>query len=139
MSLYNMVAGYHPTARVVLDMLELSPDDCGRFRDAYITEDGELAIFTRNGGGNRDDYQSVIDTLAEHPNYLRDEDDDFDSTYCTIFFSVPDKEDAIESVQEYLKLVEKEGKQDMLDPPLTRFQKNTDTIVEGMKKEQEEG
>ena len=27
--------------------------------------------------------------LPKHPNYLRDQDDDFDSTYATIYFSIP--------------------------------------------------
>lgn len=29
--------------------------------------------------------------LPEHPNYIKDEDDDFDSTYATIYFRIPDQ------------------------------------------------
>ena len=29
--------------------------------------------------------------LPQHPNYLNDRDDDFDSTYATIYFSIPDQ------------------------------------------------
>lgn len=90
MSLYNMLHGYNNNALFVLAMLKLKTADCGRFRDAWIDEDGKhLVIFTRNGGGNREEYQGVIDELAKHPNYVNDFDDDFDSTYASIRFSVP--------------------------------------------------
>ena len=123
MTMYNMLHGIHPTAGVVMSILELTPEECGRFRDAFITAEGEFAIYTRNGGGNREEYQGVIDTLAEHPNYLRDEDDEFDSTYCTIFFRVPEEHQ--ESIVAYLEEVEKQGAQHLLKTPAERFQ---DTI-----------
>lgn len=157
--------------------LGLKASDVGRFRDCYLTDKGEIAVYTRNGGGNRercwhaDDpkwadegcggeaYQAETDeivhmTVAEgeasgykqawtqlgsetqpfrtgkhvmetrhtcghpesekcvcpactinyrmpkHPHYLRDEDDDFDSTYATIYFKVPDNidRDALQAV-----------------------------------------
>lgn len=63
----------------------------GRFRDIYINEDGsEIILYTRNGGGNREAYFYIFDILSKHPNYLRDWDDDFDSTYAYIAFSIPD-------------------------------------------------
>lgn len=99
MSLYNMLHGYNNNALVALSMLGLSEAECGRFRDAWIEEDGKhIVVFTRNGGGNRDDYQPVIDELAEHPNYVTDYDDDFDSTYASIKFTVPER---------YLELADK--------------------------------
>src|SRR3990167_8100409 len=92
MSLYNLLHGNDNNARIVLAMLGLEPEDCGRFRDAWIEEDGKhLIVFTRNGGGNREEYQPVIDTLAKHPNYVTDFDDDFDCTYASIRFTVPEK------------------------------------------------
>ena len=130
MSMYNMLHGYHPTAGVVLDMLGLDPNDCGRFRDAYITREGELAVYTRNGGGNREEYQPTIDVLSEHPNYLRDEDDAFDCTYCTIFFSVP--EDRQPEIVEYLSEVEKQDRDDLLLTPAERFE-NTIESLKNMK------
>lgn len=91
MSLYNMLHGYNDNALLAMTMLDLTPDDVGRFRDAFFTEDGKIAVFTRNGGGNRDDYQYVFDELSKHPMYLEDFDDDFDCTYATIMFSVPEQ------------------------------------------------
>jgi len=88
MSLYNALFGMNPSAPLILATLGLRASDVGRFRDAFVAN-GEIAIYTRNGGGNREEYQGVIDALARHPNYLRDADDDFDCTYATIYFSFP--------------------------------------------------
>ena len=90
MSLYNMIFGMNQHADFILATLGLTRGDVGRFRDAYVSE-GNIAVYTRNGGGNRYDYQGTLDALAAHPQYIRDEDDDFDCTYCTIYFSFPDQ------------------------------------------------
>ncbi len=90
MSLYNMVFGKNPHAEFILATLNLTTNDVGRFRDAFVTE-GQIAIYTRNGGGNREDYQHVFDALAGHPLYLRNADDEFDCTYCTYWFSLPEE------------------------------------------------
>ena len=71
----------------------------GRFRDIHLSTGDErsldrgprIVLFTRNGGGNRESYFYVFDILRAHPNYLRDYDDDFDSTYASIEFSIPEK------------------------------------------------
>ena len=88
MSMYNMIHGQNPLSVIYLKMLGLSPDDVGRFRDCYLNGD-EIAVYTRNGGGNRESYEEVFAELEEHENYLRDEDDEFDCTYATIYFSIP--------------------------------------------------
>lgn len=88
MGLYNMIFGTNPLSDAVLATLGLTRGDCGRFRDCFVAN-GEIAVYTRNGGGNREQYQETIDELAKHPCYLRDEDDDFDRTYATIYFSFP--------------------------------------------------
>lgn len=105
MSLYNALFGQNPYADILLGVLGLTKGDVGRFRDCFVDEvDGKkvIAIYTRNGGGNRqcwkdDDADScdcpgcVIEyRLPNHPNYLSDSDDDFDCTYATIYFSVPE-------------------------------------------------
>ena len=90
MSMYNLMFGSNPYKTIILGVLGLNEFDCGRFRDVFVAN-GEIAIYTRNGGGNRDDYQHVFDTLAAHPNYLRNEDDSYDSTYATIYFSIPEQ------------------------------------------------
>jgi hypothetical protein len=93
MGLYNMVFGNNPQAPLVLALLGLSPSDVGRFRDAWFekTPDGGLrcAVYTRNGGGNRDDYAGAWENIQAHPTYLIDRDDDYDCTYATAWFGLP--------------------------------------------------
>jgi hypothetical protein len=90
MGLYNLVHGTNPASDWLLGLLNLTRTDVGRFRDAWVSkaDDGrlEIAVYTRNGGGNRADY---MPDFSAHPLYLRDEDDDFDCTYATIYFSAP--------------------------------------------------
>lgn len=87
--MYNMIFGQNPAADLLLGVLGLTKESVGRFRDVFLTEDGEIAIYTRNGGGNREQYQETLDRLSTMPGWLRDEDDDFDCTYATIYFAVP--------------------------------------------------
>ncbi len=90
MSLYNMMNGVNMATFFILPMLgEKHPDEYPRFRDCFV--DGEeIHVYTRVGGGNRDcGYGEEV--LQAHPNYLRDKDDEFDSTYATYCFSVPDE------------------------------------------------
>jgi len=78
--------------KYIAECIEKRQYPSGRFRDIYINEDGsEITLYTRNGGGNRESYFYVFDILSKHPNYLRDYDDDFDSTYAYIVFSVPEE------------------------------------------------
>jgi hypothetical protein len=115
-SLYNLIFGMNKNSDMLLGCLNLTKEDTGRFRDTYVTENGEeIAVFTRNGGGNRqcyfhkDDGWPVENTtgtdcgelgcysciirhrLPKHPLYLRDEDDSHDSTYATIYFKIPEE------------------------------------------------
>jgi len=90
MSFYNLVFGQNPLSHAILATLKLTTADVGRFRDCFVT-DGKIAIYTRNGGGNRETYQGIFDKLSKHPNYLYDEDDDFDCTYATIYFKFPEE------------------------------------------------
>lgn len=72
-----------------------------RLRDMWVEKspDGPpvLAVYTRNGGGNRECFCEAEgtctgckgDLATEHPLYLTDADDDFDSTYRTYWFSFP--------------------------------------------------
>lgn len=92
MSLYNLLHGYNSNSMTALALVDLVHVDVGRFRDAWIEEDGRhVSVFTRNGGGNREAYQEVIDQLATLPGYVEDFDDDFDCTYATIRFAIPEK------------------------------------------------
>ena len=95
--LYNVVLGdgNEETRGALLGrtMLNIQRDDFGRFRDAWLEDDGtgnlRIAIYTRNGGGNRPDYEDVTNALRQHPLYLDDRDDTFDSTYATYYFRFP--------------------------------------------------
>lgn len=109
MSLYNAIHGTNPLAGVLLKMLNIGPEDVPRFRDCYF--DGEhIVLYTRTGGGNRDFYENEESCRENHPEYfetenepsgpwnddlrkidgfVRDEDDDYDSTYVNFYFTVP--------------------------------------------------
>lgn len=92
MSLYNMMNGANPAAGWLLDALSLEPASIGRFRDIWT--DGELktiTILTRTGGGNREYHESDNAMLQAHPQYLSDEDDDFDCTYAKFHFTFPEE------------------------------------------------
>lgn len=112
MSLYNMLFGINEMAPALLAALSITHDQVPRFRDCYL--DGEkkrIVIHTRTGGGNRDYYESLESCrdhypeyfrgegddptgpwncdLRKHPQFIYDEDDDFDSTYADFYFSFP--------------------------------------------------
>ena len=165
--MYGLMFGENPASEFLLALLDLTKDDVGRFRDAYVEKDGEeIAVYTRNGGGNRECWhvdspewgissckheareeetdeivtltpeeieakgykpinvfvggkrqaktgKRIMKTcytclepasaecgctgcvigyrLPAHPLYLRDEDDEFDSTYATIYFRTPEQ------------------------------------------------
>lgn len=89
MSLYNLVHGENNFASVLLAMLGLSRDEVPRYRDCYWTGE-HIAIHTRTGGGNREDYEDGNAYLVSQPTYVRDDDDDHDSTYATFYFTVPE-------------------------------------------------
>ncbi len=100
MSFYNMLFGKNPLSEIMLKLLDLKEEDCGRFRDAYLTEEGNIIVYTRNGGNNRECWDGgdncncpgciITNKLPKHPNYIRDYDDEFDSTYAYIEFSIPE-------------------------------------------------
>lgn len=91
MSLYNMLFGQNPDADALLGVLGKTKEDFQRFRDIWLREDGYIEVYTRCGGGNREYYQSMFDEMSTHPWYDRDEDDDFDCTYASIYFKIPNE------------------------------------------------
>jgi hypothetical protein len=104
MNMYNMVFGENMAkSELLFSLLNKTAGDFGRYRDIYVTED-HIVVHTRNGGGNREDYEDVFEEMAEHPLYAYDEDDDFDRTYANIYFNHPEeysellKEMALETV-----------------------------------------
>jgi hypothetical protein len=89
MSLYNTLFGMNPDTEKLLSVLGKTAGDFGRFRNVFM-EDGYIVVHTRNGGGNREDYEDVFGEMAEHPWYSHDADDDFDCTYANIYFKIPE-------------------------------------------------
>ena len=90
MSLYNLINGISPACILVLPMLEKHPQDYPRFRDCFITEDHNIAIYTRVGGGNRN-CGFGEEELYKNKNFIKTYDDAYDSTYGTYEFKVPEK------------------------------------------------
>lgn len=90
MSFYNMLFGMNDQADLLLAVIGLKKNDIERFRDVRIEDDGKtIAVYTRTGGGNRAYYPNL--TMRKLATWLGSEDDDFDCTYCTDRFAVPEK------------------------------------------------
>ena len=90
MSLYNALFGTNPATGLLLAMLGIDRNFPPRFRDCYL--DGErIVIYTRTGGGNRDEYEAQNDAMHALPGFVSDEDDDFDSTYAHFSYRIPEK------------------------------------------------
>lgn len=120
MSMYNAIHGTNPLAVPLMEVLSLSPRAVGRFRDCYLTEHNNMvviAVYTRNGGGNRDDYKEQTKLLQSHPNYLSDRDESHDETYASYFFSIPD-----DFKDEITSLVQESNGQIVMPEPAVRFE-----------------
>ena len=108
MSLYNAINGMNQAVFFILPMLGKHPEEYPRFRDCFVgalensqekdpfgipqkqtSKDKVISIYMRIGGGNRSGYYDQIEQLRKMPTYLKDYDDDFDSTFATFIFSVP--------------------------------------------------
>lgn len=89
MSMYNMLFGVNEKSEFLLKCLGLTKNDIPRFRDCFIFNNS-ICIYTRTGGGNREEYEDENNNLCCHPNYINDEDDEMDCTYANFFFSFPD-------------------------------------------------
>lgn len=48
-----------------------------------------ITVYMRIGGWNRDDYTKEINYMRASPYYLKDYDDEFDSTYAMFIFRIP--------------------------------------------------
>lgn len=90
MSLYNMINGFNPACMLIMPMLGRKQDEYPRFRDCFVTEENNIAIYTRVGGGNRGCGYGE-EELYKDENFLTTYDDGFDSTYATYEFKVPEK------------------------------------------------
>lgn len=81
MSMMMALVGRTPGAAMLLAAAGLDPQRCGRLRDCFLNSDLQVVVFTRNGGGNRPDYEEATEYFRSQPGFVRDYDDDFDSTY----------------------------------------------------------
>lgn len=91
MSLYNTMFGFNFSCIALLPMLGRKPDEYPRFRDCFLSEDRQqIEIYTRVGGPNRGCGYGE-EGLYKDPNFVSTYDDDFDNTYGTYVFSVPQK------------------------------------------------
>lgn len=90
MSLYNIMNGFNPACVVIMPMLGRKENEYPRFRDCWVTEENNIAIYTRVGGNNRG-CGFGEEKLYEDENFIKTYDDDFDNTYATYEFKVPSK------------------------------------------------
>ena len=90
MSLYNLLFGFNPACVTILPMLGRKQEEYPRFRDCFVTDDNNIAIYTRVGGDNRD-CGFGEEELYKDENFIRTYDDDFDNTFATYEFKVPNK------------------------------------------------
>ncbi len=90
MSLYNMLMGFSHFCLTIMPMLGRKQNEYPRFRDCYVTDEGNIAIYTRVGGGNRDCGYGE-EELYKDENFITTYDDEYDNTYGTYEFRVPEK------------------------------------------------
>lgn len=90
MSLYNAMNGFNPACLLIMPMLGRQQDEYPHFKDCFVTEEKNIAIFTRVGGKNRNCGYGE-EKLYSDKNFLTTYDHDFDSTYATYEFKVPKK------------------------------------------------
>ena len=135
MSMYNMLMGRNPAVPYLLGFLGITKETAdkwpvGRMRDAYTNEDGsKIFIFTRNGPSGMGLTPKERDTIEEnfrenHPNYVGFEIDDFDETYLTYEFDIPEEFRA--HTKEIADMTETE-------PPMVRFRRLIDDMKAGKK------
>lgn len=89
MSFYNMLFGMNAQSDLLLAVIGLRQNDIERFRDVSHDNGETIAVYTRTGGGNREDYPNIA--MRKLPAWHGSVDDDYDNTYCTDTFVVPEQ------------------------------------------------
>jgi hypothetical protein len=110
MSFYNMINGMNATLAMLLSpFLPIRADKFPRFRDIFLGDDeatvkGDIYIYTRMGGGNRECWNEgpggaacecsacEADLIEANNQCVSRYDDDFDCTFCTFVFNVLDED-----------------------------------------------
>jgi len=93
MSMFDLVIGNTGQPMEIMALVGLTPDMVGRYRDHWIEKgpDSEtlvVAVYTRNGGGNRPEFEDQLSQMHALPTFISDDDDEFDATYCTLRFTL---------------------------------------------------
>lgn len=98
----------------ILDLAGIGDANLGRHRGTFLERDEDtgdpvIVVHTRNGGGNRECYQDdcdgactgciQTDAIPALPTYLRDADDDGDSTYANNYFRPVDPEAGLAALE----------------------------------------
>ncbi len=91
--MYEMTCQINPDAGRILDLIGIDPVfllEEARLRDVYLSKDKtKVILFTRIGGGNREFYTPAIKKLRNFKGYIKDYDDEFDSTYASFEYQIP--------------------------------------------------
>lgn len=88
--MYNLFKEESEVEDLLLGMLKLEKHNFARYRDCYLSPEGDkIIVYTRTGGGNREAYGDEIYDIRDLPTYITDYDDDFDETYMSFEFSIP--------------------------------------------------
>ncbi len=115
---------------ILLGVLKLKESDFDRFRDCYLSKEGDrIIVFTKCGGGNRSTYQHMYDKLKKHKYYITDYDCSYDNVYSSIEFKVPDECDK----ETFINLAKNSDTRigaDKLKEGLDRFSKDPDKEIE---------
>lgn len=94
MSLYAAIMGENPAAGELLHLLGLNKADIPRYRDCWMTTQGDrkyIDLLTRTGGGNREHYLDEIDALRRVAWFEYDFDDEADPTFMHFVYVMPSK------------------------------------------------
>ena len=74
----------------LLGWKDFTVDSFPRFREAVVEEkEPWIAVRTRTGGGNREEYADEIRHCQSLLNFHHSEDDSFDNTYMYFWYKVP--------------------------------------------------
>lgn len=101
MSMYNMIHGMNASLAVLASpFLPMPADSFPRFRDIFLESDN-IHVYTRMGAGNAECWESGEEEcdcvgcraakIELHPDCIETHEDEFDCTYKTFVFRVPDK------------------------------------------------
>ncbi len=92
--LYNFINGYNPSCIWIMPMLGRKESEWPRFRDCFVEESEKygylIVIYTRVGGANRNSGYGE-EELYKDPLFVETKDSDFDNTFASYKFKVPEK------------------------------------------------